>query len=273
MSKPLRWNIDQAILATLPALAVEINGLWAHEPGEPRIEIAQDLPRLQQAAHLMAQAFVQNQDKGWLAWLRPRDVARIRAGDFEAAERHIGRIILYLLRAATFNGGITILESACGPDGVREIRGAAVCELPTQAPPSEGLLHKYGLGTLCALRSYGLQRAIAANLAYLSLRRATDQMQRDMGIPTRCLRSGIMCVHPRFEGKRVASRLWAPAHVIAERHRLHILMESSNPDRNDDRVFKRFGLQHVGEHVYGASRFNGVGPYVIKLMVRPPPAA
>jgi hypothetical protein len=69
---------------------------------------------------------------------------------------------------------------------------------------------------------------------------------------------------------RVASRLCAPVHELADRHGLYAVLQSSSPESNDARVFNRMGYEKFGEHRYGVSNRNSVGPYVINLMVRRP---
>jgi len=265
----MRPDLLQSLLETFD----QYNLRAQHEPGEPRIEIARDLVQLRAAATLMTQAFVRQRDKGWLAWLRPAQVQRIHAGDAASAERQLTRVMLYLLRAATFSGGITILETARDPaDPQRRIvRGAGMSEFPVASDTGESVFHKYCFGAWAALRSYGLLRALAADRAYRALAAATEQMRQREGIDAqRCVRAGMLCVHPDYEGTGIAHRVFVMFQGFTDRHGLYCLMQSSNPERNDERVFKHWGFRHVGEYCYGASRFNSVGAYAIKLLVRPP---
>ena len=270
----VRLNIEAAILQSLGDLIAQQNIAGAAEPEAPRVHIAGTPHELLQAAEVMAQAFVRNRDKAWIAWLRPADVQRIGAGDFAEAERKIARVIHYLLQAALRAGGVVVLETAGDEHrGGRTVRGAALRTLPSAAAPGSGLLHDLTVGAPAALRAYGLRRTLAAQRAAAALQRATHAMRVREGIPARCIYGGMVCVRPDHEQKRVASRMSRPFQRLADIHGLFYLLQSSNPDRNDARVFQRFGFRHTGEFLYGASKFNSVGPYAVKLMVRRPAPA
>ncbi len=267
----IRLNIEAEILQGLVDLIDRQNETSMDEPGAPRVHVAATAQDIVQAATVMTQAFVRNGDKAWLAWLRPDDLRRIRAGDFAVAERKIGRVMHYLLEAALASGGVVVLETSHEEaQNSRTVRGAALRTLPSAVPRAPGRMHELVVGGYAALRAYGLQRTLAAQSASAALQRATHAMRIREGIPERCIYGGMVCVHPAHEGQRVASRMSRPFQQLADRHGLAYLLQSSNPDRNDTRVFKGFGFRHTGEFVYGASRFNGVGPYTVKLMVRRP---
>lgn len=270
----IRLNVEPAILQGLRDLLDEQNARTAAEPGAPRVHMAQDAQDLRRAALVMAQAFVRNRDKGWLAWLRPPEVARIHAGQFEPGERKIARVIAYLLRAALPAGGVVTLETAQeggGPQkGPRIVRGASLRNFPTAAVHRPSRLHELVFGGYAALRAYGLARSLAADKAAKELKAATEAMRERLGIPKRCVRGGMLCVHPDHEQKHVASRLSRPLLRLADQQALFYLLESSNPERNDTRVFNKFGFERTGEFLYGVSGLNSVGPYVITLMARRP---
>ncbi|RTQ32913.1 hypothetical protein EJP69_19625 [Variovorax gossypii] len=267
----IRLNIEAAILRSLAELIEEQNIASEAEPGTPRVHIVATAHELVQAAQVMAQAFVRNRDKAWIAWLRPADVSRIGSGDFVDAERKIARVIHYLLRAALRAGGVVVLETACDEgQGGRTVRGAALRTLPSAASSGASFFHDLTVGAPAALRAYGLRRTLAAQSASIALQRATHAMRVREGIPSRCIYGGMVCVRPDHEQKRVASRMSRPFQRLADVHGLFYLLQSSNPDRNDARVFKGFGFRHTGEFLYGASKLNSVGPYAVKLMVRSP---
>ncbi|SDZ70531.1 hypothetical protein SAMN05518854_114118 [Variovorax sp. YR266] len=267
----IRLNIEAIILQSLVELIEQQNAASQAELDAPRVHIAATSEDLVHAAQVMAQAFVRNRDKAWIAWLRPADVKRIRAGDFVDAERKIARVIHYLLQAALRTGGVVVLETAREePQGARTVRGAALRTLPSAIPSRPGLFHELTVGAPAALRAYGLRRTLAAQSASAALQRATHAMRVREGVPERCIYGGMVCVHPVHEQKRVASRMSRPFQRLADIHGLSYLLQSSNPDRNDTRVFKGFGFRHTGEFVYGASKLNSVGPYTVKLMIRSP---
>ena len=123
----IRLNIEAAVLQSLVDLIEKQNAASEAAPGAPRVHIAATSEDLDRAASVMAQAFVRNGDKAWIAWLRPADVQRIRAGDFADAEKKIARVIRYLLQAAFRTGGVVVLETACDEQhGGRAVRGAAL---------------------------------------------------------------------------------------------------------------------------------------------------
>jgi len=267
----IRLNIEAIILQSLVELIGKQNTASEAEPDAPRVHIAATSEDLVHAALVMAQAFVRNRDKAWIAWLRPAEVGRIRAGHFADAERKIARVIHYLLQAALRSGGVVVLETAHDErQGGRTVRGAALRTLPSAAPSGPGLFHELTVGALAALRAYGLRRTLAAQSASAALQRATHAMRMREGVPERCIYGGMVCVHPVHEQKRVASRMSRPFQQLADLHGLFYLLQSSNPDRNDTRVFKGFGFRHTGEFLYGASKLNSVGPYTVKLMIRNP---
>lgn len=267
----IQLNIEASILQGLVDLIEKQNAVSGTEPGAPRVHIAATSEDLVRAASVMTQAFVRNGDKAWIAWLRPADVQRIRAGDFVDAEKKIGRVIHYLLQAAFRTGGVVVLETAHDElHGGRTVRGAALRTLPSAVLSTPGLLHELTVGAHAALRAYGLRRTLAAQSASAALQRATHAMRVREGVPERCIYGGMVCVHPAHEQKRVASRMSRPFQRLADLHGLFYLLQSSNPDRNDTRVFKGFGFKHTGEFLYGASKLNSVGPYTVKLMVRSP---
>lgn len=270
----VRLNIEAAVLRSLANLLEEQNIASEAEPETPRVHIAATPHDLVQAAEVMAQAFVRNRDKAWIAWLRPADVKRVGSGDYADAERKIARVIHYLLQAALRVGGVVVLETACDErQGGRTVRGAALRTVPSAASAGSGLFHDLTVGAPAALRAYGLRRTLAAQSASAALQRATHAMRVREGIPVRCVYGGMVCVRPDHEQKRVASRMSRPFQRLADIHGLFYLLQSSNPDRNDARVFKGFGFRHTGEFLYGASKLNSVGPCTVKLMVRSPAPA
>ena len=128
----IELNIEAAILRSLVDLIERQNAVSGTEPGAPRVHIAATSEDLVHAASVMTQAFVRNGDKAWIAWLRPADVQRIRAGDFVDAEKKISRVIHYLLQAAFRTGGVVVLETAHDElHGGRTVRGAALRTLPS----------------------------------------------------------------------------------------------------------------------------------------------
>lgn len=267
----IRLNIEAALLQGLAELIGKQNAACEAEPDAPRVHIADTPDDLVRAALVMAQAFVRNRDKAWIAWLRPGEVERIRAGRFADAEKKIARVIHYLLQAALRSGGVVVLETAHDQaQGGRTVRGAALRTLPSAALSGPGLFHELTVGAPAALRAYGWRRTLAAQRASAALQRATHAMRVREGVPARCIYGGMVCVHPVHEQKRVASRMSRPFQQLADLHGLFYLLQSSNPDRNDARVFKGFGFRHTGEFLYGASKLNSVGPYTVKLMVRNP---
>lgn len=266
-------NVEPGILRSLAALLDDQNTVTSTQPGAPRVHVAHNRQDLAQAARVMAQAFVRQADKGWLAWLRPADVQRIRAGDLSGGEAKIGRVILYLLHTALRSGGMVTLETALdASQGRRVVRGAALRTLPCATVVAPSRVREIVFGGWAALRSYGWRRTFAAEKAAADLKRATQAMRVREGIPLRCIYGDMLCVHPAHEGQGVASRLSRPLQQLADRHALFYLLQSSNPERNDARVFKGFGFEHTGAFVYGDSALNSVGAYVITLMVRKPAA-
>lgn len=264
-------NIEEELLHSLVRIIARRNEAAAGEMGAPKVEIAQTREQLKQGAGIMAKAFVRNYDKAWLAWLSPGDLQRVSAGDFRAAEQKIARVIHYLMATALVSGGIVLVETARGAkNDERLVRGAALRVLPAAFPRKENVLHKYLFGGAAALMSYGVRGALAADHASRSLREATEEMRAREGIPERCIRNGMLCVGPAYQQMRVASRLCAPLHELADRHGLYTVLQSSSPESNDARVFNRMGYEKFGEHRYGVSKRNNVGPYVINLMVRRP---
>ncbi|MBB3641785.1 hypothetical protein [Variovorax atrisoli] len=272
--RAIRFNVEAGILRDLEDLIAQQNAESAAEPGRPRVRLAATPQEIAQAAGVMTEAFVRNQDKAWLAWMQPEDVRRIRAGDVVQAEQKLCRVIHYLLQAALRTGGVVVIETAqedeASTDGPRAMRGAALRTLPVAVAARSGLMHELFVGGHAALRAYGLRRTLAAQKASTALKRATEAMRVREGVPERCILGGMVCVRPDHEQKRVASRMSRPFQRLADLHGLHYLLQSSNPDRNDSRVFKRFGFRHSGELYYGASKFNSVGPYLVKLMIRDP---
>lgn len=269
-SHPLRpSNVEPALLQGLHELIAALNLADTERPGQPRVEIARTREQVSLAAQLMAHAFVHNRDKGWLAWLPPSDVARVRCGDIGRAQKKIARVIDYLCMAATFEGGLVLLESAQTPQG-REVRGASLWGLPPAAPRPEPWWHLAAFGAPAALRSYGPLRAMAAAGAANALVRASLQMLREQGFPQRCIYAQMGCVRPAHQGQRVSRRMFEPFRLLADRFDLMYRLESSSPETNDQRVFSNFRFEKIGEHRFGASRFNSVGPYTINLMVRRP---
>lgn len=270
----IRFNVEAGLLRSLADLIEQQNAESIEEPGVPRVHLAATAQDLVHAARVMTQAFVRNQDKAWLAWLKPEEIRRIRSGEVSQAEEKLARVIHYLLEAALHTGGVVVLETAQEgmdvSDGPRTVRGAALRTLPSALPARPGLMHELFVGGRAALRAYGLGRTLAAQRASSALQRATEAMRVREGVPERCIYGGMVCVHPDHEQKRVASRMSRPFQQLADLHGLFYLLQSSNPDRNDTRVFKRFGFRHSGEFVYGASKFNSVGPYTVKLMIRSP---
>ena len=273
MSRPLRpLNVAPALLQGLHELIAALNATDATLPGRPAVEIARTRAQVASSARLMAQAFVHNQDKGWLAWLPPSEVARVRSGDTRRAQEKIARVIDYLCAAAAFGGGLVLLESADAPEapGGREIRGASLWGLPPAAPGTEPWWHLAAFGAPAALRSYGLLRAAAAAGAANALVRASEETMHRLGFPARCIYAQMGCVQPAHQGQRVSRRMFEPFRLLADRFDLVYRLESSSPETNDQRVFSNFRFEKIGEHRFGASRFNSVGPYTINLMVRRP---
>ncbi|WAC71681.1 hypothetical protein OU995_19120 [Roseateles sp. SL47] len=267
-----RLNVRTDLLTSVESLIAQQNEATASLPGEPRVDIVRDHGGVRAAAVVMTQAFVENHDKGWLAWLKPEEVRRIEEGDHALGERRLTPILAYLLRAGLGAGGILCVETVQAADGIgpRVVRGACLRRLPMAWPARDSLLYKYLVGGWHALRTYGLPRALAADRAQTRLRQATELARRAQGIPQGCIYSSMMCVPRRFEGLHVARRLSGPFLRLADEQGLHMLLQSSNPDRNDERVFKRFGFSRIGEFNYGVSRLNAVGPYTITLLARPP---
>lgn len=269
-SHPLRaLNVEPSLLQGLHELIAGLNMADAELPGQPRVEIARTRQQVSLAAQLMAHAFVHNQDKGWLAWLPPSEVARVRCGDLRRAQEKIARVIDYLCMAAAFEGGLVLIESAQTPQG-REIRGASLWGLPPAVPRSEPWWHLAAFGAAAALRSYGPLRALAAAGAANALVRASLQTLREQGLAQRCIYAQMGCVRPVHQGQRVSRRMFEPFRLLADRFGLIYRLESSSPETNDQRVFSNFRFEKIGEHRFGASRFNSVGPYTINLMVRRP---
>ncbi|MBT2337081.1 hypothetical protein J7E49_24660 [Variovorax paradoxus] len=269
-SRPLRpLNVAPALLQGLHEHIAELNAADAALPGCPAVEIACSKSQTALAARLMANAFVHNQDRGWLAWLPPLEVTRVRSGDTRRAQEKIGRVIDYLCAAAAFEGGLVLLESADVPGG-REIRGASLWGLPPAVPGTEPWWHLATYGAPAALRSYGLLRAVAAAGAANALVRASEEAMHRLGFPARCIYAQMGCVQPVHQGQGVSRRMFEPFRLLADRFNLVYRLESSSPETNDQRVFSNFRFEKIGEHRFGASRFNSVGPYAINLMVRRP---
>ncbi len=272
-SRPLRpLNVEPALLRSLHDHIEALNAADAALPGRPAVEIASTRAQVASAARLMAQAFVHNQDKGWLAWLPPSEVARARSGDTRRAQEKIARVIDYLCAASAFEGGLVLLESADASDapGGREIRGASLWGLPAAAPGTEPWWHLAAFGAPAALRSYGLLRAAAAAGAANALVRASEETMQRLGFPARCIYAQMGCVRPAHQGQRVSRRMFEPFRLLADSFDLVYRLESSSPETNDQRVFSNFRFEKIGEHRFGASRFNSVGSYTINLMVRRP---
>lgn len=268
--RPLRApNVEPRLLQGLHELVAALNRGDAELPGQPQVEIARTRQQVAVAAQLMAHAFVHNQDKGWLAWLPPAEVARVRSGDTSRAREKIARVIDYLCMAAAFEGGLVLLESAQTSQG-REARGASLWGLPPAVPRAEPWWHLAAFGVPAALRSYGPRRALAAAGAADALVRASLQASREQGFPARCIHAQMGCVRPVHQGQRVSRRMFEPFRLLADRFDLVYRLESSSPETNDQRVFSNFRFEKIGEHRFGASRFNSVGPYTINLMVRRP---
>jgi hypothetical protein len=268
---PSALNVEPDLLREFIAIVERQNRVTADEPGQPRVEIAQTRAQLAVAAAIMARAFVGNRDKAWLAWLSARDIRRLSSGDADATERKTARVIRYLLAAALPGGGLVLLETAAeGAAGARVARGAALRSLPPASPGKEGLLHKYAFGAAAVLASYGLMGALAADRASCALRESTEAMKAREGIPPRCINNGMVAVSPDHWHKRVASRLCAPFHKLADRCGLQTVLQSSSPLDNDARVFAGMGFEKTGEHLYGVSKRNRAGPHVMTLMVRKP---
>ncbi|WP_307700666.1 hypothetical protein [Variovorax paradoxus] len=273
-SRPLRpLNVEPALLQGLNQHIAALNTADAALPGRPAVEIASTRAQVASAARLMAQAFVHNQDKGWLAWLPPSEVARVRAGDTPRAQEKIARVIDYLCAASAFEGGLVLLESAQASDAAdrREIRGASLWGLPPAVPCTEPWWHLAAFGAPAALRGYGPLRAIAAACAANALVRASEETMHRLGFPARCIYAQMGCVKPAHQGQRVSRRMFEPFRLLADRFDLVYRLESSSPETNDQRVFSNFRFEKIGEHRFGASRFNSVGPYTINLMIRRPP--
>ncbi|RTQ32931.1 hypothetical protein EJP69_19725 [Variovorax gossypii] len=262
-------NVEPALLQGLHELIADLNMADADLQDRPRVEIACTRQQVALAAQLMAHAFVHNRDKGWLAWLPPSEVARVRCGDSGRARKKIARVIDYLCMAATFEGGLVLLESAQTTQG-REVRGASLWGLPPAMPRPEPWWHLAAFGAPAALRSYGPLRAAAAAGAANALVRASLQTLREQGFPQRCIYAQMGCVRPAHQGRRVSRRMFEPFRLLADRFDLLYRLESSSPETNDQRVFSNFRFEKIGEHRFGASRFNSVGPYTISLMVRRP---
>ncbi|WP_143047805.1 hypothetical protein [Variovorax sp. YR266] len=277
-SRALRpLNVEPALLQGLHEHIAALNAADATLPGRPAVEIARNRAQVASAARLMAQAFVHNQDKGWLAWLPPSEVARVRSGDTRRAQEKIARVIEYLCAAAAFEGGLVLLESADAAEesdasDAREIRGASLWGLPPAVPGTEPWWHLAAFGAPAALRSYGLLRAAAAAGAANALVRASQQTMHRLGLPARCIYAQMGCVRPAHQGQRVSRRMFEPFRLLADRFDLVYRLESSSPETNDQRVFSNFRFEKIGEHHFGTSRFNSVGPYTINLMVRRPGA-
>jgi len=272
-SRALRpLNVEPVLLRGLHEHIAARNAADATLAGRPAVEIARTRAQVASAARLMAQAFVHNQDKGWLAWLPPSEVARVRAGDTRRAQARIARVIEYLCAAAAFEGGLVLLESADTPAAPheREIRGASLWGLPPAAPGTEPSWHLAAFGVPAALRSYGVLRAVAAAGAANALVRASQQTMHRLGFPARCIYAQMGCVQPAHQGQRVSRRMFEPFRLLADRFGLVYRLESSSPETNDQRVFSNFRFEKIGEHHFGGSRFNSVGPYTINLMVRRP---
>lgn len=262
-------NVEPALLQGLHEFIARRNAADALLPGRPLVEIATTKAQVALAAQLMAQAFVHNHDKGWLAWLPPSEVARIRAGDTVRAQEKIARVIGYLCAASMFEGGLVLLESAQTPDG-RTVRGVSLWRLPAAVHRREPWWHLFAFGVPAALRSYGLRRAIAAAGAADALVRAARESMDRLGFPVRGIHAEMGCVRPAHQGQRVSRRMFEPFRMLADRFDLVYRLESSSPETNDQRVFSNFRFEKIGEHRFGASRFNSVGPYTINLMVRKP---
>lgn len=264
-------NVEPELLHALGELIAQLNAADSALPGQPLVEIARTRAQVALAAQLMAQAFVHNQDKGWLAWLAPSEIARIRSGDTRRAQEKIARVIDYLCTAAAFGGGLVLLESAQTSQG-RELRGASLWGLPPAVHCTEPWWHMAAFGAPAALRSYGLLRAVAASSAANALVRSAQETMRRLGFPARGIHAQMGCVRPAHQGQRVSRRMFEPFRLLADRFDLIYRLESSSPETNDQRIFSNFQFERVGEHRFGASRFNSVGPYAIHLMVRRPQA-
>jgi hypothetical protein len=264
-------NVEPALLHGLGEIIAQLNAADSVLPGQPLVEIARTRAQVAMAARLMAQAFVHNQDKGWLAWLPPSEIARIRSGDTRRAEEKIARVINYLCAAAAFEGGLVLLESAQTSRG-REVRGASLWGLPPAVHHTEPWWHMAAFGVIAALRSYGLVRAVAASSAANALVRSAQETMHRLGFPARSIHAQMGCVRPLHQGRRVSRRMFEPFRLLADRFGLVYRLESSSPETNDQRIFSNFRFERIGEHHFGASRFNSVGAYTINLMVRRPRA-
>ena len=270
-----RLNVEPALLAGLMEEIEARNAADATLPGRPALKIAATRAEMADAARLMAQAFVRNHDKAWLAWLPAQDMARLRSGDMATAEKKIARVICYLCHAAAFAGGVMTLEFAdesgtSGAPGGRVLRGASLRSLPPAVPRSEPWWHLVVIGASTALRSYGPRRAVAAAKASNALVQAAREATTESRVPARCIHAQMSCVRPQYQGLGVSRRMFEPFRTLSDRFGLAARMESSSPDSNDERVFAKFGFEKIGEHQYGASRYNNVGPYTVNLMVRWP---
>jgi GNAT superfamily N-acetyltransferase len=272
-NESLRLNVSDELLQEFNGIVDEMNRDFHRHPGTPRLEIATTAKQLRATAVLLAATFARSRDRSWIAWLPRRQLDQIKCGDFTGSERKLARIIGYLLSSALISGGIIVLETADGENvGQRVMRGAVLRKLPPATRDKESLLRRYLLGAGLALQSYGIRRALAADRAARELDQAMELSIARHRIPDRCVRGGMLAVFPPYQGLGVSSRLCAPFHELADRNGLWSVIQSSSPEHNDDRVFRRWGFDPIGQHHYGPSPCNGVGPYALNILARKPNA-
>jgi GNAT superfamily N-acetyltransferase len=264
-------NANGALFRELNAIIAARNLALLRQPGKPQVEIATTTRQLWAVAELFATTFVRCYDRSWVAWLPPRELHQIAAGDFAGADHKLTRIIHYLMSTALMSGGIIAIETAADEtSGERLVRGAVLRKLPPAIKKTESVLRRYLLGGFLALQSYGVRRAVAAARAARELDEATEVLMAQHGIPDRCVRGGMLAVRPQYQGLGVSSRLCAPFHELADCNGLWIAIQSSRPEYNDDRAFRSWGFERIGRHHYGPSPCNGVGPYALNVLARKP---
>jgi hypothetical protein len=269
-SMPLRpLNVEPALLEALHEHIWALNSADAALPGRPAVEIARSKPQTALAARLMAQAFIHNQDRGWLAWLPPSEVARVHSGDTRRAQEKIARVIDYLCAAAAFEGGLVLLESADVPPG-REIRGASLWGLPPAVPGAEPWWHLAAHG---APARFAQLRAGARGGRCRRGERTGASLAGDDAPPGL---SGAL--HLRAD-KMYPAGAPGPARFAANVRAVppaggpfqpRVQAREQQPRDQRPARFLQLPLREDRGARFGASRFNSVGPYAINLMIRRP---
>jgi GNAT superfamily N-acetyltransferase len=272
-NESLRLNVSDELRQEFNNIICELNREFRRYPGRPRVEIATTAKDLRATAFLLAATFARSRDRSWIAWLPRRQLDQIKSGEFSSSERKLARIIGYLLGTALICGGVIVFETASDENvGQRVMRGAILRKLPPATPRKESVLRRYLFGASLAVQSYGIRRALAADRAARELDQTMETLITRNCIPDRCVRGGMLAVLPPYQGLGVSSRLCAPFHELADRNGLWSVIQSSNPENNDDRVFRGWGFHPIGQHRYGPSPCNGVGPYALNILARKPNA-